>query len=64
MTWSTQLTAEKRNILVAAKYSKLRDCLEARAVHRQRLFEYIHDIILFSIADKSSFSQQLRAADL
>lgn len=66
MTWSTQLTAGKRAILVAAEYSNLRDCPEAnsKALQRQKLLGYIPNIILFAMANKSSFSQQLRAAHL
>ena len=65
MTWSTQLTAEKRAIMVVAKYSRLMDCLEvnSRAVQKQTLPGYIQDIILFPVADKSFLSQQFRAAD-
>lgn len=63
--WSTQLTAEKRAIMVIAEYSKLMDCLEvnSRAGQKQRLPGYNHDIILLPVADISFFSQQLRAAD-
>jgi len=65
-TWATPLTAEKRAILVAVAYSRLRGCPEAnsRAAQRQRRLGYIHDIICFFVANTSFFNQQLRAADL
>ena len=64
--WPTQLTAEKRAIMVAAKHSKLMGCPDtnSRAVQKQSLLGYIHDVIRFPVADKSFFSKQLRDADL